>query len=622
MTPVLSLRLLGGFEVRDVSGRPVVLRQRKAIALLAYLAVRDGRPQARGVLADLLWHDRDDRRARVNLRQTLSIIRRALPRNGHGILETAGDEVALDMTRVACDVVELRRLIATGDAQQGADRVAALYRGPLLGDVGIEEETFGRWLADQRTDLDQAVTDVLRSVLVAEASSDDLGRARRTANLLLKIDRAQEDVHRELMRLHAVQGQRDRALRQYEACRVALRDDLDMEVSADTKRLRASILREAAAPDALGPGVVPDIAVANFRSADRGRSTLRLREEIVHGLSRWRTFVVRDSTLAAARYRLVGSTWQTAGRLRASVRLVEVAIDRTVWSRRFEVEADDDGIPRIAARIAAAVASELEIRAATSTVEPDRADDVWRLSQLGFRAELVRSRAGAFRARAFFGEALKRDPEFAPALTGLVCANLFGVSQGHFGDRRGLVHEALEAAERAATLTPQDAKASIVRSCARLHARDHDGAVAASLRAVELNPANPFAHAHHGVALQCSGDPEGAVNYLKTAVELAPASDPRTAPMRTWYARALTGVGCFDAAADLAEDQLRRCPDHGESYVALASSALYLGDRARARDIAARCEQRLPGFVVHRLGYRECRNDKDEAHLTAGLLAG
>ena len=67
----LSLALLGPPVVlRD--GTPVTFDTRKAIALLALLAVTD-REHSREQLADLLWPDADSAKGRASLRRTLSV---------------------------------------------------------------------------------------------------------------------------------------------------------------------------------------------------------------------------------------------------------------------------------------------------------------------------------------------------------------------------------------------------------------------------------------------------------------------------------------------------------------------------------------------------------------------
>ena len=58
--PRLTIRLFGSPEL-ELSGRPVETDRRKAVALLAYLAVT-GIPQSRDALAALFWPDFDTSR--------------------------------------------------------------------------------------------------------------------------------------------------------------------------------------------------------------------------------------------------------------------------------------------------------------------------------------------------------------------------------------------------------------------------------------------------------------------------------------------------------------------------------------------------------------------------------
>ncbi|MBI2205437.1 MAG: alpha/beta hydrolase, partial [Candidatus Rokubacteria bacterium] len=74
----IRLTLLGGFELQADSGAAIRLPTRKAEALLAYLALHGGHAQPRDKLAALLWGDAPDVSARASLRQTLSLVGKAL----------------------------------------------------------------------------------------------------------------------------------------------------------------------------------------------------------------------------------------------------------------------------------------------------------------------------------------------------------------------------------------------------------------------------------------------------------------------------------------------------------------------------------------------------------------
>ncbi|MCP5100945.1 MAG: hypothetical protein GY943_35795, partial [Chloroflexi bacterium] len=72
---MLQLRLLGGIEIIE-GERPLTHHlPQKAIALLVYLAVTK-QPHSRARLAGLLWSEFTEQRARSNLRDALSVLRR------------------------------------------------------------------------------------------------------------------------------------------------------------------------------------------------------------------------------------------------------------------------------------------------------------------------------------------------------------------------------------------------------------------------------------------------------------------------------------------------------------------------------------------------------------------
>lgn len=68
----LSIFILGSPRA-EYDGEPIDVDTRKAIALLAYLAV-SAEAHARDTLTTLLWPEYDQTRARANLRRTLSAL--------------------------------------------------------------------------------------------------------------------------------------------------------------------------------------------------------------------------------------------------------------------------------------------------------------------------------------------------------------------------------------------------------------------------------------------------------------------------------------------------------------------------------------------------------------------
>jgi len=237
----LHLTLLGGFEVRHGAG-PVVLTRKKAQALLAYLVVEPGEAHLRDKLAALLWGDSSDQQARHSLRQTLLLLKQALPRNGVDVLRLDGETVAVNRRAVELDVAALEQLAASGTPQALA-QAAALYKGDFLEGLGVQEPRFEEWLVRERERLRELALEVLAKLLAHHTKSAAVQAAIQTAVRLLALDPLQEAVHRALMRLYSQQGRRGAALRQYQFCVAVLQKELGVEPEGPTKRLYEEILQ-------------------------------------------------------------------------------------------------------------------------------------------------------------------------------------------------------------------------------------------------------------------------------------------------------------------------------------------------------------------------------------------
>src|SRR6185503_13944354 len=75
----LKLFLLGPPRV-ELNGAPVDIQRRKAVALLAYLAVT-GQAHSRDALATFFWPELDQQRGRAYLRRDLAALNTSIPGN-------------------------------------------------------------------------------------------------------------------------------------------------------------------------------------------------------------------------------------------------------------------------------------------------------------------------------------------------------------------------------------------------------------------------------------------------------------------------------------------------------------------------------------------------------------
>jgi DNA-binding SARP family transcriptional activator/pimeloyl-ACP methyl ester carboxylesterase len=234
---MLRLELLGGFGLR--AEQPLQLRNKKAQALLAFLALSGDHRAARDRVATLLWPDSPEEAARQSLRQCISVMRRDIP---HLQLTADHDVVMLDVSTLAIDVREFESSIATSDAAALAEAIN-LYAGDLLDGVNARSDLYEAWIATERTRLRAAATAGLRRLIDMLLQSHAREQAEAMAHRSLALDPLQEDIHRSLIRMHVEGGQTALAIRQYKRCETVLRKELGIEPDAETKALYQDILR-------------------------------------------------------------------------------------------------------------------------------------------------------------------------------------------------------------------------------------------------------------------------------------------------------------------------------------------------------------------------------------------
>jgi DNA-binding SARP family transcriptional activator/tetratricopeptide (TPR) repeat protein len=182
----------------------------------------------------------DNEQARANLRKALFVLRKPLS-TAASSLRVEEDAVELDTTALDVDVLAFERLARRADPE-ALQQAADLYRGDLLASMGLSDTPFEEWLVVERERLRDLALEALARLLAHQVKSG-APPAIKTAQQLLMLDPLQEAVHRTLMRLYALHGRRDAALRQYQSCVDTLRRQLGVEPEAETRQHYQEILR-------------------------------------------------------------------------------------------------------------------------------------------------------------------------------------------------------------------------------------------------------------------------------------------------------------------------------------------------------------------------------------------
>lgn len=228
------LSLLGRFLL-ERDGQTLPLRTRKEEALLAYLALFPG-SHTREALATLFWGDTAEQQARASLRAALADLRSAL-----GPEALLSDRLVVQLNpdvTLSVDVLEFQAHAAAFLDQEEPDPWAfdrCLYCGDLL------PGHYDDWVLQERERLRLLYLEALLHLVRRLRTLDRYEEAIVAAQRALVVEPAEERAHQHLIFLYAITGNRSAAVRQLDACRRSLREELDVEPSPETLSLLDSI---------------------------------------------------------------------------------------------------------------------------------------------------------------------------------------------------------------------------------------------------------------------------------------------------------------------------------------------------------------------------------------------
>ncbi|MBN1874696.1 MAG: AAA family ATPase [Anaerolineae bacterium] len=245
----LALYLLGAFRAL-LDGEPVTeFESTKVRALLAYLAVEAHHPHRRESLTGLLWSEYSEYNARRNLRRALSNLRAALhDRDAVSPFLLVTYEALQFNTEsdYILDVQAFRTAVGVSSkdppVHQALEEALALYKDDFLVGFSLKDSpAFEDWILIVRERLQRQAATVLQCLVAHYERLGYYDRACDYAWRQVELERWQEQAHRQLMRVLALNGQRSAALAQYEVCCTLLRDELDVQPAYKTTQLYEQI---------------------------------------------------------------------------------------------------------------------------------------------------------------------------------------------------------------------------------------------------------------------------------------------------------------------------------------------------------------------------------------------
>jgi DNA-binding SARP family transcriptional activator len=576
-----------------LDGRETPLSSRKALAILAYLALQPSRSESRERVAALLWSDSGGDHARAALRQTLRRLKTDLGEAGE-LLEA--DRSLLRLTGpVGVDILDAIEAAGHGEppALPAADD-ANLDR--LFADLADLDPDFNLWIAVQRERLTAQFVAKLEAALAAER---DDARRLALAEALARVDPTHEGACRAAMQAHLGLGDTAQAMRTYERLWQVLDEELDVEPSEKTQELYVAIKQGQARP-ALGGAPSPSldllapiaIVVEPIRALDLpkafGYFGAIFRDEMIAALSRFRDWLVVDGEQGGATtppaYRAYFLRLTLHGRddsILVGMRLTDQADSRTVWAERQTATLEGMAALHRTALRRLAVALNVHLSAPRLLTAREIESPMGRKYELWMQAQALMGEWRAdyeARAEAILRELIASTPTFAPAMVALAqILNSRPIVYPGKWRRRERLEESLELTSRAVNLDPLDSRAHLCRSWSHAIAGSHSAALSHLDLALDLNENDPWTIISAALGFAFAGEIErardlveqvsafgmrhsrAAQGYIATAayligdyrlsVQAAEIAGDAIINLPAWQAASLVRLGDFEGAA-------------------------------------------------------------------------
>lgn len=252
VSPSLVVYCLGPFRVYQNGLLVEKWRGLKCKHIFKYLVTHREHPTHRDILMDLFWRDAPPEAARRNLYQAIYHLRKTLQSGNPDFDPIASGsqdysfnpdlEIWVDSEAFVAHYQAGQRLERNGrmhEAVQEYAKADSLYAGEYMA-----EDRYEDWPLEHRENLKHAYLAMLAELSQYHFAHGQISACIAFCQKILAEDKCREDAHRRLMRCYIQQGQRHLALRQYQLCVEALRQELDVLPMPATIKLYQQIQQD------------------------------------------------------------------------------------------------------------------------------------------------------------------------------------------------------------------------------------------------------------------------------------------------------------------------------------------------------------------------------------------
>ena len=640
---MIDVKLFGKFEVTTEDGTSVVISGAKTQGLIAFLALNLGMPPTRDRIINLFWGDRFTDQARQSLRQAIAKLRRILP-DGDTVLVVDQDRIGLSPDHVRVDVDRFSTLADAPDDQAIIEAVE-LLQGPLLEGLYGQQAEFEDWISSERQRINEVSSKIVEKAASIELKAGNVAAALDHARRVTHLNPWSDAAQMVLLQLLAQNGERAVAIQQFQAYEATLQDELGISVGQELRELIAQIKGETFAPADVSAATKPASRTADPGTDAYGRTSLSivpfawmaseadhgflvdgLVEDISTKLSRfsWLTMKAGGNTHGARLtgaemselygekgidYLIHGSLRSQGNRFRLTVQLADPKDGRYLWVERFDRSTDD--LFALQDDLSDAVVGSLEatverLAGRSTRTLPFEEMSAWECYHRGLAIQYEFDAATNSEAQRHFRRSIELDPNFGLAYARLSYAIVISVIYFEAENVTALLDEALELAQTASRLDPDDAVVRFALGRVRLARGEYDQSIAHLKSAIELNPNMAQAHCGLGDSMAYAGELDEAMSCFEEAVRVSP-HDPYRWAFLSYGATALLFRGDYMDADKWAAEAEAMPNAHYWPTAIRASALAHAGHAKDATAALTRLKDMRPGitcdFIESRLFY-------------------
>jgi DNA-binding winged helix-turn-helix (wHTH) protein/tetratricopeptide (TPR) repeat protein len=333
----------------------------------------------------------------------------------------------------------------------------------------------------------------------------------------------------------------------------------------------------------------------------RGGAADALVHDVITRLAKLRSlFVIAEGTVFALHERGIGPAeaakllkvdYAASGlvrrsgkRLTVEVELAEVRTARIIWAESFNRTLDDAFaiLDEVGSSIVASIANEIEaLERNRAVLKPPNSLDAWEAYHRGLWHMYRFNKADNDQARHYFHMALRLDPTFARAHSGMSFTHFQNAFQG-WTESAPAIECAYAAAAESLMADDRDPAAHWAMGRALWLRGLHHQSLQELEQAVDLSPNFAMAHYMLGFVRSQSGDAQAAIASSDLARQLSPF-DPMLFGMLASRAMALVRMNRFGEAADWAVKAAARPNAHPHILALAALSQALAGAMEDAR---------------------------------------